>query len=194
LPKQRSRRRDDLPVKPSIEPVELGPAEPGGRRVIRPAVVGHAVDSASMETIVSPGNEPGSLMWNSAMARAERPLSPHLQIYRWYFTMALSIAHRITGVGLALGLVLFTWWLLALASGPEAFAIVHGLATSWFGALVLFLYTLTLFYHMGNGIRHLAWDLGYGFDPKVARASGAAVLAFAGAMTVLIWLGVAIAR
>ena len=86
--------------------------------------------------------------------------------------MALSIAHRITGVGLALGLVLFTWWLLALASGPEAFALVHGLATSWFGTLVLFLYTLTLFYHMGSGIRHLAWDLGYGFDPKVARARG----------------------
>jgi succinate dehydrogenase cytochrome b subunit len=133
-------------------------------------------------------------MWNSAMARAERPLSPHLQIYRWYFTMALSIAHRITGVGLALGLVLFTWWLLALASGPEAFAIVHGVMSSWFGVLILFLYTLTLFYHMGNGIRHLVWDFGYGFDPQVARASGAAVLAFAGAMTVLIWLVVAIAR
>jgi succinate dehydrogenase / fumarate reductase, cytochrome b subunit len=133
-------------------------------------------------------------MWNSAMARADRPLSPHLQIYRWYFTMALSIAHRITGVGLALGLVLFTWWLLALASGPEAFAIVHGVMSSWFGVLILFLYTLTLFYHMGNGIRHLVWDFGYGFDSQVARASGAAVLAFAGAMTVLIWLVVAIVR
>jgi succinate dehydrogenase / fumarate reductase cytochrome b subunit len=109
-------------------------------------------------------------MWNSAMARAERPLSPHLQIYRWYFTMALSIAHRITGVGLALGLVLFTWWLLALASGPEAFAIVHGVMTSWVGAVILFFYTLTLFYHMGNGIRHLVWDFGYGFDLQVARA------------------------
>jgi succinate dehydrogenase / fumarate reductase, cytochrome b subunit len=133
-------------------------------------------------------------MWNSAMARAERPLSPHLQIYRWYFTMALSIAHRITGVGLALGLVLFTWWLLALASGLEAFAIVHGVMSSWLGVLILFLYTITLFYHMGNGIRHLVWDFGYGFDPQVARASGAAVLAFAGTMTVLVWLVVAIAR
>ena len=107
-------------------------------------------------------------MWNnSAMARAERPLSPHLQIYRWYFTMALSIAHRITGVGLALGLVLFTWWLLALASGPEAFATVHGVMVSWFGRLILFLYTLTLFYHMANGIRHLAWDFGYGYEKNV---------------------------
>ena len=125
------------------------------------------------------------------MARADRPLSPHLQIYRWYFTMALSIGHRITGVGLALGLLLLTWGLLALASGPEAFATVHGIVDSWLGTLILFLYTLTLFYHMGNGIRHLVWDFGYGFDPKVAYASGAAVLVFAGAMTVLIWLVIA---
>ena len=127
------------------------------------------------------------------MARPERPLSPHLQIYRWYFTMALSIAHRIAGVGLALGLLLLTWWLLALASGPDAFATVHGIVNSWFGALILFLYTLTLFYHMGNGIRHLVWDFGYGFDPQVARASGAAVLAFAGGMTALTWLVIALA-
>ena len=121
------------------------------------------------------------------MVPADRPLSPHLQIYRWYFTMALSIAHRITGIALALGLLLLTWWLLALA-----FATVHGVVNSWFGALILFLYTLTLFYHMGNGIRHLVWDFGYGFDPQVARASGAAVLVFAGAMTVLIWLVIAV--
>lgn len=127
------------------------------------------------------------------MVPAERPLSPHLQIYRWYFTMALSIAHRVTGVGLALGLLLLTWWLLALASGPEAFGTVRGVMNSWFGALVLFLYTLTLFYHIGNGIRHLVWDFGYGFDPKVARATGAAVLVFAWAMTVLIWLIIAVA-
>lgn len=122
------------------------------------------------------------------MARADRPLSPHLQIYRWYFTMALSIAHRITGIGLALGLVLLTWWLVALASGPEAFATVHAIAHSWLGALVLFGYTLVLFYHMGNGIRHLVWDFGYGFDVEEARRSGVAVLAFAGAMTLLVWL------
>jgi succinate dehydrogenase / fumarate reductase cytochrome b subunit len=122
------------------------------------------------------------------MARADRPLSPHLQIYRWYFTMALSIAHRITGIGLALGLVLLTWWLVALASGPEAFATVQAIAHSWLGALVLFGYTLVLFYHMGNGIRHLVWDFGYGFDVEEARRSGVAVLAFAGAMTLLVWL------
>ena len=106
------------------------------------------------------------------MARAERPLSPHLQIYRWYFTMALSIAHRVTGVGLALGLLLLTWWLLALASGPEAFATVQAVMDSWLGVLVLFVYTLVLFYHMGNGVRHLVWDFGYGFDVEVAAPFG----------------------
>lgn len=125
------------------------------------------------------------------MARADRPLSPHLQIYRWYFTMALSIAHRATGIALAAGLVLLTWWLLALASGPSAFATVQAVVDSWFGALVLFGYTFVLFYHMGNGVRHLVWDLGYGFDVEVARQSGAAVLAFAGAMTIIVWIVVA---
>jgi len=127
------------------------------------------------------------------MAKAERPLSPHLQIYRWYFTMALSIAHRAAGVALAAGLVLLAWWLLALASGPEAFATVHGLVDSWLGTLVLFVYTLVLFYHLGNGIRHLVWDAGYGFDVEVARQSGIAVLVFAGVMTVLTWIVVAMA-
>ena len=125
------------------------------------------------------------------MARAERPLSPHLQIYRWYLTMALSIAHRATGIALAAGLVLLSWWLLALAHGPEAFAVVQGLIDSWFGVLVLFLYTFALFFHMGNGVRHLVWDFGYGFDVDVARRSGIAVLVFAGAMTVVIWLVIA---
>jgi succinate dehydrogenase / fumarate reductase cytochrome b subunit len=125
------------------------------------------------------------------MAQADRPLSPHLQIFRWYFTMALSIAHRATGIALAAGLVLLCWWLLALAQGPEAFAVVQGVIDSWFGVLVLFLYTLALFYHMGNGVRHLVWDFGYGFDVDVARRSGVAVLVFTGAMTVLVWLVVA---
>jgi succinate dehydrogenase / fumarate reductase cytochrome b subunit len=127
------------------------------------------------------------------MARTERPLSPHLQIYRWYLTMALSIGHRVTGIGLALGLVLLTWWLLALASGPEDFATVETVKDSWIGVLVLFGYTFVLFYHLGNGVRHLVWDAGYGFDIRTAAHSGIAVLSFAGAMTVLVWLVIAIA-
>ena len=127
------------------------------------------------------------------MAQAERPLSPHIHIYRWYFTMALSIAHRASGIALAAGLFLLTWWLVALASGPEAFARVQAVIDSWFGTLVLFGYTISIFYHMGNGIRHLAWDAGYGFDVEVARQTGIAVLAFAGVMTILVWLVVVIA-
>ena len=127
------------------------------------------------------------------MARSARPLSPHLQVYRWYFTMALSIGHRVSGIGLALGLVLLTWWLLALASGPEAFATVQAVMHSWLGVLVLFVYTFVLFYHLANGVRHLAWDMGYGFELQAAINSGIAVLAFAGAMTVLVWLALALA-
>ena len=122
------------------------------------------------------------------MAKVERPLSPHLQVYRWYFTMALSIAHRVTGVAMAIGLVFLTWWLLALASGPDAFGVVRAIVDSWFGTLVLLVYTFIVFYHMGNGVRHLVWDAGYGFDIEVARYSGMAVLVFAGTMTVITWI------
>jgi succinate dehydrogenase / fumarate reductase, cytochrome b subunit len=130
----------------------------------------------------------------SVMARSERPLSPHLQIYRWYLTMALSIGHRVTGIGMALGLLLLTWWLLALASGPGAFATIQAAMRSWFGALVLFIYTLIVFYHMGNGVRHLVWDAGYGLDPTTAYRSGLGVLGFAGAATLLVWLALALGR
>ena len=126
------------------------------------------------------------------MARSERPLSPHLQIYRWYLTMALSIGHRVTGIAMAFGILLLAWWLLALASGPEAFATVQAAMHSWLGVLVLFIYTFVLFYHMGNGVRHLVWDAGYGFDPVTAYRSGLGVLGFAGAATVLVWAVLAI--
>jgi succinate dehydrogenase / fumarate reductase cytochrome b subunit len=128
----------------------------------------------------------------NGMAQANRPLSPHLQIYRWYLTMALSIAHRASGVAMAFGLILFTWWLLALASGPEAFATVQAVMRSWLGVLVLFLYTFVLFYHLANGVRHLVWDVGYGFELRTAYQSGLAVLGFAGVMTVLTWLVIAV--
>lgn len=127
------------------------------------------------------------------MAKVERPLSPHLQVFRWYFSMALSIAHRATGIAMATGLVFLTWWLLALASGPEAFGVVRAIVDSWFGTLVLLVYTFIVFYHMGNGVRHLVWDVGYGFDIEVARRSGIAVLVFAGVMSVLTWIVVGIA-
>jgi succinate dehydrogenase / fumarate reductase cytochrome b subunit len=122
------------------------------------------------------------------MAQAARPLSPHLQIYRWYFTMALSIAHRASGVALAAGLVLLTWWLVALASGPDYFALVQGVMDNILGGLILFGYTFVLLYHLANGIRHLAWDAGWGFEKEQARQSGMLVLAAAGGLTLLVWM------
>ena len=122
------------------------------------------------------------------MAQAARPLSPHLQIYRWYFTMALSIAHRVSGAALAAGLVLLTWWLVALASGPDYFALVQGVMHNVLGGLILFGYTFVLLYHLANGIRHLAWDAGWGFEKEQARQSGMLVLGAAGGLTLLVWM------
>jgi len=98
-----------------------------------------------------------------------RPLSPFTTIYRWPVTMATSIAQRITGVGLAIGTVLLAWWLVAIASGPEAYRTFTDLAASWIGQIVLFGFAWSLAYHLMNGIRHLAWDTGYGFDVKTAN-------------------------
>ena len=102
------------------------------------------------------------------MARA-RPLSPFLTVYRWYPTMATSIVHRVTGVGLALGTLLLAWWLIAVASGPETYQSFRTIAGSWFGQVVLFGFTWALAFHLLNGIRHLVWDMGYGFDKDDAN-------------------------
>lgn len=122
------------------------------------------------------------------MKTQDRPLSPHLQIYRWQWTMLYSILHRMTGVGLAVGSLLLVWWLLALADGPDAFATAQGVIGSIVGQLLLFGWTWALMYHLGNGIRHLVWDAGYGFDLDVARLSGHAMAGITGALTILIWV------
>jgi succinate dehydrogenase / fumarate reductase cytochrome b subunit len=119
------------------------------------------------------------------MPPTERPLSPHLQIYRPQITSVLSILHRITGVALTLGTLVLTWWLVSAAYGPEAFANAQAFVGSWFGQLVLWGFTFALFYHLGNGIRHLAWDFGLGFELSQLRASGIVMLAFAFAGTLL---------
>ncbi len=119
-----------------------------------------------------------------------KPLSPHLQIFRWPLSMMLSIGHRITGAALAVGLLLLAWWLVALAAGPEAFAVVDAVVDSWFGALVLFGFTLAAFLHLATGIRHLVWDFGYGFDLETTRKSGQAVVAFTVVATVLTWIAI----
>jgi len=120
--------------------------------------------------------------------QGNRPMSPHLQIYRPQMTSMLSIVHRLTGIGLALGAVLVVWWLLAAATSAEYFTIVDGLLTSWIGYLVLLGSTWALAYHLLNGIRHLVWDMGYGFEIETAERSGMAVLIGSGVLTVLVWL------
>lgn len=122
------------------------------------------------------------------MKTQDRPLSPHLQIYRWQWTMLYSILHRATGVALSAGTLLLAWWLLALASGPDAFAVANGFVGSILGMLMLFGWTWALMYHLGNGVRHLVWDAGYGFDLDVAQKSGHAMAAITGALTILIWV------
>ena len=122
------------------------------------------------------------------MAVSNRPLSPHLQVYKPQLTSVLSITHRLTGVALAAGLVLLAYWLLALAAGPESFSTARALMGSWIGQLVLLGFSFALFYHLCNGLRHLFWDAGLGLELKSAYASGWAVVAVASALTALSWI------
>jgi succinate dehydrogenase / fumarate reductase cytochrome b subunit len=117
--------------------------------------------------------------------RGNRPLSPHLEIYKFEWTMLLSSLHRITGIALALGALLVSWWLLAAASGPEYFAFADGLLTSWIGNLVLLGSVFALWFHTCNGVRHLAWDAGKLLDLPSAYRSGRIVVIAAGALTLL---------
>lgn len=120
--------------------------------------------------------------------RGRRPLSPHMQIYRPQWTWVPSIVHRLTGVGLLVGGVIVVWWLSAAAAGPDYFAIVDGLVTSWLGHLVLLGLTWSLAYHLLNGIRHLVWDAGYGFEVPTAERSAKGVAIGSLVLTVLLWI------
>lgn len=122
------------------------------------------------------------------MAQDKRPLSPHLQVYRWQLTSVLSITHRGTGILLTLGTLLLVYWLLAIAAGPGAYESAQALLGSWLGKAVLFLWTLALYYHLCNGIRHLFWDAGFGFELKTVYASGMAVVIATVVLTVVTWI------
>ena len=122
------------------------------------------------------------------MMPASRPLSPHLQVYKWQITMVLSISHRATGVALSVGTLLLAWWLVALAMGPQAFEVVQGFVGSWLGKLLLLGWSFSLFFHLANGIRHLFWDAGYGFENKTTTASGWVVVVASVALTVIAWV------
>jgi succinate dehydrogenase / fumarate reductase cytochrome b subunit len=116
-----------------------------------------------------------------------RPLSPHLQVYRWQITMTMSILHRISGVALTVGALGLAWWLLALAAGGEQYARAAALIASPLGLVLLFGFSLSLVYHLLNGVRHLMWDMGWGFEiPEIYR-SGWTVAVLTVVFTAAIW-------
>ena len=120
----------------------------------------------------------------------QRPLSPHLGVYKFMYTMSLSILHRITGCAAAVGFLLFVWWLMALASGPAAYASAMSALASPIAKLLLVGFTFSFVYHFCNGIRHLVWDTGRGLERAQARRSGAVVVVAALLLTaVAIWFG-----
>jgi len=124
---------------------------------------------------------------NSEGRLVHRPLSPHLQAYRPQITSVLSIFHRITGVALSAGTLLMVWWIVAAALGADAYAGVQAFVSSPIGLVLLFGWTAALFYHLCSGIRHLAWDAGYGFDKPNYAYTGYAVLIATAACTLLAW-------
>jgi succinate dehydrogenase / fumarate reductase, cytochrome b subunit len=117
-----------------------------------------------------------------------RPLSPHLQIYKPIPTMVMSIVHRITGGALAAGTILLAWWLIAAASGKPYFDWVSWLFGTWIGLLVLFGYTWALIHHMLGGIRHFVWDMGHGFEKHFATKVALIMPIVSICLTVLVWI------
>jgi len=122
------------------------------------------------------------------MASQNRPLSPHLQVYRPQITSVLSILHRITGVALAVGSLLLVYWIIAAAVGPEAFDTAQTLIGSFVGRLLLFGWTFALFFHLVNGIRHLFWDMGWGFELKTVSVTGWTAIIAAVLLTLIAWV------
>ena len=118
----------------------------------------------------------------------QRPLSPHLQIYKPQITSILSILHRGTGIALSIGSIILVSWIVALTLGENTYLMYSNLINNWFGKLIIFGLTFALFYHLSNGIRHLFWDAGYGYDLKHAYISGVAVIISSLLLTSMTWL------
>ena len=119
------------------------------------------------------------------MRQAGRPLSPHLQIYKPQLTSTLSILHRATGMALAVGMLPLVWWLLAAATGPESYVQAQAFLGSWVGIVLLVGWAYALFFHLCNGVRHLVWDTGHGFDLATTYATGWAVVAASAGLTLI---------
>lgn len=121
------------------------------------------------------------------MASEHQPLSPHLQIYRWQLTSVMSILHRFTGIALAIGAILLVSWIGAASDGPESFAKMQWFLASPLGLILMFGWSVALFYHLCNGVRHLWWDTGRGLELKSVYATGYAVLVATAALTIVAW-------
>ena len=126
-------------------------------------------------------------MNTSPELKNKRPLSPHLQVYKPQMTSVLSITHRATGVALVAGTLMVAWWLIAAATGEEAYNIAREFAVTKVGTLMIFGWSVALFYHLSNGIRHLFWDLGYLFKIKNAYRAGFLVLLSTAILTGSTW-------
>ena len=122
------------------------------------------------------------------MNDSNNPLSPHLQIYRWHISSLLSITHRIVGVINLLALILIFFWLMALSFGESNYELFLLIINSFFGKFILIGFTWSMSFHLLSGIRHLVWDLGYGFEIKTANVSGIIVIIFSLALTIIFWL------
>jgi len=122
------------------------------------------------------------------MSSDNRPLSPHLQVYRLPFTALTSISHRVSGVLLAGGALALVYWVVAAAAGPSNYVVANQIFASWPVQLLMLVWTFVLFYHLCNGIRHLFWDAGYGFELQTAQRSGQAVIVGAALLTGIAWL------
>ncbi len=120
--------------------------------------------------------------------KSKRPLSPHLQVYKLPLPAILSVLHRGTGAALGVGTLLVTWWLASVAAGPEAFETSSAVLGSFLGSLVLFGWSWALFYHLCNGIRHLMWDVGFGYDIPTTFLTGKIAVGASLVLTVLLWL------
>ena len=128
------------------------------------------------------------------MSQVQRPLSPHLQVYKWQLTSVMSIVHRATGIALSVGTILLVWWLLAAATSADAFNVAQAFWYSWIGRLLLLGWTWSLFFHLCNGIRHLFWDAGHGYELKTAYASGWTVVIGSVVLTLIAWVAAYMVR
>ena len=122
------------------------------------------------------------------MSTPDRPLSPHLSVYRWPITMTLSILHRGTGIAMSVGLIVLAAWLVAAASGADQYTQINALLSTLVGRLLLIGWSFAFFYHLANGIRHLVWDTGRGLEKHQANASAWFVLAASVTLTAVFWV------